>query len=148
MPSEVKAAELEALAERVEKATAGEQEAMLREAYRAIHPEPSGWNPGRPEGRAWGEQTGGFVMMLSADAYLDAAMTLVPWDWLNEGEYFFALEQDMDTGKWLARADQRGDMNGHGDTILSEPCDDKERATTAFALRARAAILKAQQGGE
>jgi hypothetical protein len=66
---------------------------------------------------------------------LDAAVSLVPWDWLEEWGYRFAIEQEA-LG-WAARADQRCD---NGDTILGEVCATKALATVSFALRACAQL--------
>jgi hypothetical protein len=116
--------ELRELAERCEAATAGYQRRLLSEAYREIFGGPEcitidRW-PGYQSPR-WDA----FHKKLEAEAFLDAAMTLVPEGWFLNGVY------ENGEGKTYAtlRKCNVGDVHGSATTPALALC--------AAALRAR-----------
>lgn len=134
------------LAERVEAATGPDREldALIEVELRRLAAYAAGLNDSnRAQWRA--SATGGVHdphTVYTAPRYtasIDAAMSLVPWDWLKEREYRFGLEQDdwrIAPVIWCARFDQ---MCDGGDTILAVAAAP-ELALCAAALRARASL--------
>jgi hypothetical protein len=72
-------------------------------------------------------------------ASLDAAMTLVPWEKLDARGFYFVLDRDYQSGRWIARFDQAGDECGHGETYIAEG-NTAALALCAAALKARASM--------
>ena len=75
-------------------------------------------------------------------ASLDAAMTLVPWEKLDARGFYFVLDRDYQSGRWIARFDQAGDECGHGETYIAEG-NTAALALCAAALRARGEFQEA-----
>jgi hypothetical protein len=66
-------------------------------------------------------------------------MTLVPWEKLDARGFYFVLDRDYQSGRWIARFDQAGDECGHGETYIAEG-NTAALALCAAALRARASM--------
>jgi len=115
-----------ALSDRVEAASVDEQRAMLKEAYHAIFPHNSPQHDHQHRAR--------FIGLLDAEAYLDAAMMLVP-----EGSWFLIKNvmgpQPMTRDLFVADVLVAG---GKDRPIqLTRPFATPTLALTAACLRAR-----------
>lgn len=131
------AAKLIALAERVMALTEPDRETFMV-AFDACHPMPPpdcepAWraeNPKQPIYHAWKTRQVAFIKFVSAEAWLDAAMTLV-----LDGEHFpamhaalSAMDRRYEFGRYV-----RTEADGCFVEVLA-------RYLTASALRARAAL--------
>lgn len=124
------------LAERCEKANADQQEALLREAFQAIHSLKPYKHPDAAAWVAWLDLFNPFRAMLEAKAFESAALTLVP-----EG-HTTAVVQDHSA--WLAEVRALG-VSTHIDWPnfkRSQRCATPALALGAAALRSRAAQVK------
>ena len=132
-------ADLLALAERCEQATANEQEAILREARSLVYPRPTE-GIRSPEWQEWTAKIGAVGRMLDAGAYESAAMQLVPGG--NDGEWNTG-RFNVDPGKCFAQAGVQGDIVVEG-VSFGQGLKVRGTATAATpALALLAALLRA-----
>jgi hypothetical protein len=133
-------AELLELAERVEALTGPCRETFL-EVFAVCHPEPAPgcepvWreeNPKQPIYHAWKTRQVAFLKFVNAEAWLDAAMTLVPEGWMMVG----LSERNCRQPQWRWKAElwhPEADANVRG---IARKFDHPALALTAAALRAR-----------
>jgi len=120
------------LSQRIQTASADETRALLEEAYEAVHGKSCDWF------RYYGEidqkhDARAFDNMLNAEAYLDAAMMLLPEGWM------WSIGSDgPEEGPWACL------------TAIKDLCEDISccAATPALALCAAALIAREASNGD
>ena len=136
------------LAEMIEKATEGQQEALLVEAFEAMHgPKPERVHGGSEELTAWLGLFNPFYAMLKACAYESAAMSLVPEGCQGAFDPRFMDDDGVVRFKGFCFKPDWSRWTPHGDWIATL-AESELAATPALALCAAALKARSQSEGE
>lgn len=133
MPDTPNKVEMLALAERCEKAEAGEQRELLEAAHRVIFPSLRSVDHSQEECEASDLRAFRFWRMLDAEAYESAAMSLVPEGWLTR----HVGQATKDSG-WQVYLDNLNATRDEDVTCVSGTATTEGLSRCAAALCSRA----------